>query len=76
MDPTGEITVGLLSRLGQRYKKMEKIEYSDGKDYSGLEANLEKFPELFEDGCVNCGSQNVTVLDDKDICHECGYVYT
>lgn len=26
--------------------------------------------------CVWCGSLDVTVTDEADICHECGYVYT
>jgi len=27
--------------------------------------------------CVFCGEEeNVTILPDRDICHECGYVYT
>ena len=25
---------------------------------------------------VFCGSGNVTITDDADICHDCGYVYT
>lgn len=48
--------------------------YSDGKDYSHLEVNSEHFPEHEE--CVMCGSTQVTITDDADICHECGYVYT
>jgi|LakMenEpi03Aug12_release.lakeMendotaPanAssembly.Ray.scaffolds.fasta_scaffold4848924_1 hypothetical protein len=36
----------------------ERSEYSDGKDYSHLKPNLhlKKYKHLFEDGCVNCGS--------------------
>ena len=48
--------------------------YSDGKDYSHLEANSDQYPEHEE--CVMCGSTQVTITDDADICHECGYVYT
>jgi len=55
-------------------RQMEKIKYSDGKDYSHLEINSEKFPGHEE--CVNCGSDNVTITDEADICHDCGYVYT
>jgi hypothetical protein len=56
----------------------EGSEYSDGKDYSHLKPNLhlKKYKHLFEDGCVNCGSKEVTVTGPSDICHSCGYVYT
>lgn len=47
--------------------------YSDGIDYSNLEVNSDQHPEHGE--CVNCGSTSVTITDDKDICHDCGYVY-
>lgn len=47
--------------------------YTDGIDHSGLKINSEQFPEHEE--CVMCGSTSVTVTDDKDICHDCGYVY-
>lgn len=47
--------------------------YSDGNDYSHLEANSDQFPEH---ECVWCGSTQVTITDDADICHDCGYVYT
>lgn len=48
--------------------------YSDGNDYSHLEVNSDQFPEHEE--CVMCGSTQVTITDDADICHDCGYVYT
>lgn len=48
--------------------------YTDGIDHSGLEVNSDKFPEHEE--CVNCGSTSVTITDYKDICHDCGYVYS
>ncbi len=48
--------------------------YSDGNNYSHLEVNSDQFPEHEE--CVMCGSTQVTITDDADICHECGYVYT
>ena len=48
--------------------------YSDGNDYSHLMVNSDKFPEHEE--CVMCGSTQVTITDDADICHDCGYVYT
>lgn len=59
----------------------EEIKYSDGNDYSHLEANSEGFDETAEDGefngtCVNCGSENITITDEADICHNCGFVYT
>lgn len=47
--------------------------YTDGVDHSNLEVNSDQFPEHEE--CVNCGGTSVTITDDKDICHECGYVY-
>lgn len=48
--------------------------YSDGNNYSNLEVNSDQFPEHEE--CVMCGSTQVTITDDADICHDCGYVYT
>ena len=48
--------------------------YSDGNDYSHLIVNSDKFTEHEE--CVMCGSTQVTITDDADICHDCGYVYT
>lgn len=48
--------------------------YSDGNNYSHLEVNSYQFPEHEE--CVMCGSTQVTITDDADICHDCGYVYT
>lgn len=47
--------------------------YTDGIDHSNLEVNSDQFPEHEE--CVNCGNASVTITDDKDICHDCGYVY-
>ena len=47
--------------------------YTDGIDHSGLEVNSDQYPEHEE--CVFCGSTSVTITDDKDICHDCGYVY-
>jgi len=51
-----------------------KIDYSDGNDYSHLEVNGYQFSEHEE--CVMCGSTQTTITDDADICHDCGYVYT
>ena len=48
--------------------------YSDGNNYSHLEVNSEQFPGHEE--CVMCGSTQVTIIDDADICHDCGYAYT
>lgn len=47
--------------------------YTDGIDHSNLEVNSHEYPEHEE--CVFCGSDSVTITDDKDICHGCGYVY-
>lgn len=47
--------------------------YTDGIDHSNLEVNSHEYPEYEE--CVFCGSTSVTITDDKDICHHCGYVY-
>ena len=47
--------------------------YTDGIDHSNLDINSHKYPEHEE--CVFCGSTSVTITDDKDICHDCGYVY-
>lgn len=47
--------------------------YTDGIDHSNLEVNSDEYPEHEE--CVFCGSTSVTITDDKDICHNCGYVY-
>ncbi len=47
--------------------------YTDGIDHSNLEINSHEYPEHGE--CVFCGSTSVTITDDKDICHNCGYVY-
>lgn len=47
--------------------------YTDGIDHSNLEVNSHEYPEHEE--CVFCGSTSVTITDDKDICHNCGYVY-
>jgi hypothetical protein len=51
-----------------------KIEYTDGNDYSDLEVNSFDFPGHEE--CVFCGSEEVTITDEADICHDCGFVYT
>jgi len=59
-----------MTELSAREQKV----YSDGKDYSHLEVNSFNYPEHEE--CVCCGSTEVTITDDADICHECGYVYT
>jgi len=48
--------------------------YTDGIDHSNLEVNSDEYPEHEE--CVMCGSTQVTITDDADICHDCGYVYT
>ena len=53
---------------------MLAVVYSDGKDYSHLNANTDENPE--HDECVYCGSNNQTITDDADICHDCGEVYT
>jgi hypothetical protein len=63
--------------MKEEYRQFKRpIRYSDRKDYSSLKPNIrEEYPHL--DGCVECGEKNnVTITDDKDVCHECGYVYT
>jgi len=52
----------------------KKTIYKNGKDYSHLKPNSENYPGHEE--CVWCGSDNVTITDEADICHDCGYVYT
>ena len=57
------------------------MKYSDGNDYSNLKPNSPGKIEDAGDGefdgtCAYCGSENITILDDKDICHDCGEVYT
>ena len=47
--------------------------YTDGIDHSNKDVNTEDHPDYQE--CENCGSSSVTITDDKDICHDCGYVY-
>jgi len=32
--------------------------------------------EVLSCECVMCGSTSVTITDDADICHDCGYIYT
>ncbi len=49
--------------------------YTDGIDHSKLKPNIPDSNSI--DSCVNCGeTENVTITDEQDICHECGYVYT
>jgi len=50
------------------------VVYSDGKDYYHLKSNTDENPE--HDECVYCGSNNQTITDDADVCHDCGEVYT
>ena len=57
------------------------MKYSDGNDYSHLEHNSQGYDEEAVDGgfngtCTNCGSENITITDEADICHDCGEVYT
>ena len=47
--------------------------YTDGIDHSDLHVNSHLYKEQEE--CVFCGSTSVTITDEKDICHDCGYVY-
>jgi len=60
-------------KYGGNMEKPKTI-YSDGKDHSHLKVNSEQHPEHRE--CVMCGSYQITITDDADICHDCGYVYT
>ena len=57
-----------------RRKKIESIVYSDGKDYSHLRKSAYYKDPEYE--CNECGSTLVTELNDKDICHDCGFIYT
>ena len=57
------------------------MKYSDGNDYSHLEPNSQGYDEEAVDGefngtCTSCGSENITITDEADICHDCGEVYT
>lgn len=47
--------------------------YADGIDHSNLESNIHDHPD--HQYCVSCWGENVTITQDKDICHDCGYVY-
>jgi hypothetical protein len=47
--------------------------YTDGIDHSNKDVNTHDHPD--HKNCVSCNSENVTITDSKDICHECGYVY-
>lgn len=50
------------------------MKYSDGKNYSHLKPNCQNFKGHEE--CVNCGQEgNITIINEADICHDCGYVY-
>ena len=54
------------------------VSYTDGRDYKDLKPNISDKSKHGHDvtNCTFCGEkENVTILDDKDICHECGYVY-
>jgi len=63
---------------------MKKVKYSDGKDYSHLKPNslgIDEDVEDFEEYglyrvCPMCGGDNITITDEADICHDCGFVYT
>ena len=54
-------------------EELSKMKYSNGEDYSHLKCNSNEHSE--HDECVNCGSNNVTITDNADICHDCRYVY-
>lgn len=64
----------LLNEHIGRNRKIMGVKYSDGGDYYNLKSNSEIYPEHSE--CEMCGSEDVTIMDDKDICHNCGFVYT
>lgn len=56
------------------YEPVLAVVYSDGKDYSHLKKSAYYIDPEHE--CNQCGSTLVTELDDKDICHDCGFVYS
>lgn len=56
------------------YDALLAVVYSDGKDYSHLRKSAYYIDPEHE--CNQCGSTLVTEFDDKDICHDCGFVYT
>ena len=73
--PANENTADYLQIIEDKINEFEdRVKYSDGKDYSHLEPNGDQHPEHKE--CLGCGSENVTITIDADICHNCGFVYT
>ncbi|MCB9073999.1 MAG: hypothetical protein H6552_00480 [Chitinophagales bacterium] len=56
------------------YEPVLAVVYSDGKDYSHLKKSAYCIDPEHE--CNQCGSTLVTELENKDICHDCGFVYT
>lgn len=48
--------------------------YSDGQNHSNAEINSAEYPD--HEFCIKCNSDQVTVREDKDICHSCGHVNT
>ena len=69
----------LIKKFAKEYPKIledhHEFKYSDGEDYSMVPPNIRNYPQL--QGCVECGeSYNVSITDERDVCHECGFVYT
>ena len=64
-----------VNEIIERKAKKIKVDYSDGNDYSELEPT--GIINTGSTGCPMCSEEeNITITDDADICHECGYVYT
>ena len=53
-------------------KDWKVLKYADGKDYSELDVNGHDYPD--HGICTSCGSSEVTVLENKDVCHACGFI--
>jgi len=56
------------------YDALLAIVYSDGKDYSHLRKSAYYIDPEY--GCNQCGSTLVTEMEEADICHDCGFVYS
>ena len=77
----GNASLEVKLAIANLYRALNKTIYSDGYDYSHLQSNGPGRIEDAVDGefdgtCTNCGSENITVTDKADICHDCKNVYT
>lgn len=51
---------------------MSELDYgNDHEKHIKKEDVVTDIPE-----CPYCGSIYITILEDRDICHDCGFVYT